>query len=181
MQRKDAEDAEVHWGSYPHGPSNDHNHDSGGGGYTPVMSAAGNITIIDATPEHFDGIVLIERAAGSGSAVALAGAAALEQAMERGHWVAVAVDGDVLAGWIWFSMEIDRGGETTGTVFRIAVAEEAQRAGVATALLERARAVFASREAARIRVTMDAGDEGARAFFEAAGFAAGTLTMERPL
>lgn len=145
------------------------------------MSATLNVSIIEATPEHFEAIALIERASGSNSAVALAGAGALEQAIERGHWVAVAVDGERVLGWIWFSMEIDRGGETTGTVFRIAVAEEARRAGVASALLEHARAVFASREAARIRVTMDAGDDVARAFFEAAGFAAGAMTMDRAL
>jgi ribosomal protein S18 acetylase RimI-like enzyme len=144
------------------------------------MAPTPTITIIEATPEHFDAIVDIERAS-QGSVVALAGVEALHHMAERGQWLVVATDADVVMGWIWFSMEIDRGGETTGTVFRIAVAEESRRSGVASALLEHARAVFVSREAVRIRVTMDAGDDAARAFFEAAGFSVGSMTMEQPL
>ena len=117
------------------------------------MPPAASITIIDATPAHFDAIVEIERTSTSGSVVGLAGADALQQMIARGHWIAVAAAGDEVAGWIWFSIEIDRGGETTGQVFRVAVADKSRRSGVASALMEHARCgVRGSRGGAHSRV-----------------------------
>ena len=141
----------------------------------PVLSFA------VATQEHFDAIVQIERRAGGGSVVALTGGRALQEALDRGHWVIVALDGGSVVGWAWFSVELDRGGEYTGQIFRIGVEAAARRAGVATALLEHARTVFAGREVVRVRAVLDGADAEAQAFFEAAGFAQASVTMERPL
>ncbi len=91
------------------------------------MDAAA-LTFVDATREHFDAIVRIERAAGGPSLVALTDGLALDEALERGHHVTVALDGDTVAGWIWFSVDGGRGGEEIGQLFRVAVAPERARA-----------------------------------------------------
>ena len=139
------------------------------------------VSIAEATSEHFGAIVEIERACGKGSVVALTNGAALQQALDRGHWLAVALDGEAVRGWIWFSIELGRGGEYVGQIFRLAVAPDVHRAGVGTALMEHANMVFAQRAVASVRITVSSGDEGARLFFEAAGYAPEALTMERRL
>lgn len=139
------------------------------------------LSFVVATQEHFDAIVEIERGAGVSSVVALTGGRALQEALDRGHWVIVALDGGSVAGWIWFSVELDRGGEYTGHIFRIGVAPTARRTGVATALFVHARSVFAERHATRIRANLDAADADAQAFLEAVGFTPASLTMERAL
>ncbi len=139
------------------------------------------ILIVEATAEHFEAIVAIEGASGDGSVVLLTNGAALQQALDRGHWLAVALDNGAVVGWVWFSIELGRAGEYVGQVFRIAIAQDARRGGVGTALLEHANAVFAERDVASIRITLSHDDDGARAFFEAAGLRPDTLTMERRL
>ena len=138
-------------------------------------------SVAEATAEHFHAIVEIERATGEGSVVALTEGAALQQALDRGHWLAVALDGEAVSGWIWFSIELGRSGEYVGQIFRVAVPQDARRAGVGTALIDHANMVFAERVVASVRITVSSGDEGARLFFEAAGYAPEALTMERRL
>jgi ribosomal protein S18 acetylase RimI-like enzyme len=141
---------------------------------------ASTLTIIDATPAHFDAIVRIERASGRSSLVALTEGHALQEAIERGHWVVVAErDHDVL-GWVWFSMEL-KAGENVGQIFRVAVAPEHRLGGVGHALVAHARGVFADRECTRIRLSLDGDDAGARAFFERIGFAVDAFSMDLPL
>lgn len=138
------------------------------------------ITLGEATPAHFDAIVRIERAATSGSIVSLTGAHALQEALDRGHWLVVATAGAETAGWAWFTVELV-GGEHVGRLYRVAVAERQRRRGIGSALVAHARDVFASRGCTRVRLTLDSDDQGARAFFERAGFRIDAITMDRPL
>jgi ribosomal protein S18 acetylase RimI-like enzyme len=139
------------------------------------------VSIAEATSEHFRAIVEIERACGKGSVVALTNGAALQQALDRGHWVAVALDAAAVRGWIWFSIELGRSGEYVGQIFRVAVPQDARRAGVGTALMRHADLVFAERSVASVRITVPFEDEAARMFFEAVGLRPEALTMERRL
>jgi len=139
------------------------------------------VTLFNATPVHFDAIVRIERAIGGSSAVAIGGAATLEHAHERGHWLTVALDRDEVAGWAWFTIDIDRGGEYAGQLLRIAVDPSQQRRGIGRALLDHVRATMRERECARISLTLDAADDAARAFFVANGLAVDSLAMGQPL
>jgi ribosomal protein S18 acetylase RimI-like enzyme len=139
------------------------------------------VSITEATAEHFRAIVEIERAASEGSVVALTNGASLQQALDRGHWLGVALDADTVRGWIWFSIELGRSGEYVGQIFRVAVAQHARRAGVGTALIDHANRIFTERSVASVRITVPSEDEGARMFFEAAGLRPQALTMERRL
>ena len=78
-------------------------------------------------------------------------------------------------------VELGRGGEYVGQIFRVAVAPDARRAGVGHALIGHADRIFAERDAASVRITVPAGDEGARNFFGSIGFVPQALTMERLL
>jgi GNAT superfamily N-acetyltransferase len=139
------------------------------------------ITLADATPEHFGEIVRMERAIGAGSVVAAAGIDALTQAHARGHWLIVATVGERVAGWAWFGIEIDRGGEYAGQVFRVAVDHVQRRGGVGRALMERVRDVMRERDCAHVRLNVDAADEGARSFFIACGFSVDSVSMGQRL
>jgi ribosomal protein S18 acetylase RimI-like enzyme len=138
------------------------------------------ITLREATPADFDAIVRIERTSASGSIVALTGADALAQALERGHWLIAATVGGEAVGWAWFAIELVSG-ENVGRLYRVAVSETHRRRGVGAALVAHARDVFASRGCTRVRLTLDSDDEGARAFFERAGFRIDAITMDQPL
>jgi ribosomal protein S18 acetylase RimI-like enzyme len=138
------------------------------------------IVVVDAEEAHFEGIVRIERGDRS-SVIGRAGPALLQEALARGHWVVVALDGGEVAGWAWFSVELGRTGEYVGQLFRVAVAEEARRSGVGRRLAGHALGVFGERAVTRVRGTVPAGDAPARAFLESLGFAADALTMERVL
>ena len=139
------------------------------------------LTFVDATREHFDAIVRIERAAGGSSLVALTEGQALDEALRRGHYVTVALDGDTVAGWIWFSVDGGRGGEEIGQLFRVAVAPERARSGVGRALVEHAQAALAARACTRMRVTLSGHDEATRAFLASIGYEVDAVIMERPL
>ena len=139
------------------------------------------VTLCDATPAHFAAIMHIERALGSSSAVAIGGTPALEHAHARGHWLTVAVDGSDVAGWAWFTVDIDRGGEYAGKLLRIAVEPSQQRRGVGRALLDHVRRSMRERQCARISLTLDAADDGARAFFVANGLAVDSVAMGQSL
>jgi ribosomal protein S18 acetylase RimI-like enzyme len=136
-------------------------------------------TLTLARPEHFAAIADIERASDSSTAVSLTQGAALQEALDRGHWVIVALEGEWAAGWIWFSVELGRSGEYVGQVFRVGVAGGSRRKGVGSALVAHARKVFQERDVDRVRLTVPAGDAAAIAFFEALGFEGNSLTMER--
>ena len=140
----------------------------------------GAVTIADAIPAHFAAVIAIEREAGGQSLVALTEGHALQEALNRGHWLAVALEGDAVVGWIWFTVELT-GGENVGRIFRVAVSRERHRRGVGRALVEHARDVLRERHCTRVRLTIDGGDEGARAFFAATGFALDAIAMESPL
>jgi ribosomal protein S18 acetylase RimI-like enzyme len=139
------------------------------------------LTLADATPAHFAAIVAIEREGGPGSVVALTEGLALQEALERGHDLVVALDGDAVAGWIWFSLDAGRGGETVGQIFRIAFASGQRRHGVGRALAAHAQAELADCGCTRIRATFAGDDDGARLFLASAGYAVDAITMERPL
>jgi ribosomal protein S18 acetylase RimI-like enzyme len=138
------------------------------------------ITLGDATSAHFDAIVRIERASAGGSVVALTGAHALAEALERGHWLVVATAGGETVGWAWFALELVSG-EHVGRIYRVAVADEHRRRGVGGALVAHAREVFAARGCTRVRLTLASDDAAARAFFERAGFRIDAITMDQPL
>lgn len=138
------------------------------------------ITVGEATPSHFDAIVRIEQESASGSIIALTGTHALQDALDRGHWLVVATAGGATAGWAWFAMEL-KSGEHVGRLYRVAVAETHRRRGVGSALVAYARDVFASRGCTRVRLTLDSDDARARVFFERAGFRIDAITMDQPL
>jgi GNAT superfamily N-acetyltransferase len=133
-----------------------------------------------ATPAHFASIASIERAAPSGSLVALNGLAILDEALARGHHVVVALEAGEVVGWSWFSLEAGRGGDDVGRLHRIAVRAERRRQGIGRALLGHVHAALAARSCTRLRATFG-DDDAARAFFGSAGFAVETVTMEQPL
>jgi len=139
-----------------------------------------SISVSEATPAHFEAIVRIEQTSAAGSIVALTGAQALREALDRGHWLVVATADGETAGWAWFAMEL-KSGEHVGRLYRVAVAEAHRRRGVGSALVAHARDVFALRGCTRVRLTIDSDDEGARTFFERAGFRIDAITMDRPL
>lgn len=139
------------------------------------------LTFIDATPQHFDAIVRMERESGGSSLVVLTEGLALDEALRRGHDVIIALaDGDV-AGWIWFTVDGARGGEDVGQVFRVAVAREHLRNGVGSALVEQAQTILAQRQCTRIRFTLPGDDGATRAFLAKLGYAVDAVIMERPL
>lgn len=140
------------------------------------------LTFADATPHHFDAILRIERDAGPGSVIALTAGRALEEAIGRGHYVIVALDGsDDVAGWAWFAVDASRGGEEVAQLFRIAVAPDRRRKGVGRALVEHAQSMLAERNCARMRAAVASDDDAARAFLSALGYIIDSLVMERPL
>lgn len=142
---------------------------------------SGDLAFTDATPEHFPAILSIEREAGDGSLVVLTNGHALTEALERGHHVIVALDGGEVAGWIWFSIDGSRGGEDVGHLHRVAVATEHTRIGIGRALVSYAQALLAARGCTRLRVTLAADDETARAFFASAGYRVDAMIVERAL
>jgi len=142
--------------------------------------AVPGVSLVDAAPEHFDAIVRIERAEGAGSVVALTEGHALQEALDRGHGVVVALRDSAVAGWIWFTVEL-RGGENVGQILRVAVDRAHRRAGIGSLLVDYARATFASGDCARARLVVSGADAGARAFFERCGFAVDAMTMDLPL
>ena len=139
------------------------------------------LTFIDATPEHFDAIVRLEREAGGSSLVVLTEGLALDEALRRGHDVVVAMADGVIAGWIWFSVDNARGGEDVGQVLRVAVARVRLRNGVGSALVEHAHAILAGRRCTRVRFTLPGDDGATRAFLTKLGYAVDAVIMERPL
>jgi ribosomal protein S18 acetylase RimI-like enzyme len=139
------------------------------------------VSLVVATPQHFDAILRIERASSGGSIVALTHGHALGEALERGHSIAVALIEREVAGWVWFATDMGRGGEEVGQIFRIAVGPQHAGAGVGRALIEYAQAALAGRGVTRVRLTLDAEDEGARAFFQRLGYAVDAVMMERAL
>ena len=139
------------------------------------------LVFVDATPAHFAAIVRIERESGAGSLVVLTEGHALAEALERGHWLTVALDGSEVAGWIWYAIDGGRGGEEIGLVFRIAVAGARRRSGVGRALLAHAQAALAARECTRVRLTLAGDDDDTRAFLARLGYRVDALTMERAL
>lgn len=139
------------------------------------------VTFVDATPAHFAAIVRIERAAGGPSLVALTEGQALDEALQRGHYVSVALDGDDVAGWIWFSIDGSRGGEEIGQLYRVAVAPERVRTGIGRALIEHAQATLAARNCTRVRATLTGDDAATRAFLAPIGYAVDAVIMERAL
>ena len=139
------------------------------------------LAFADATPSHFAAIVRIERESGAGSLVALTEGHALAEALERGHYVTVALNAGEVAGWIWYAVDGARGGEETCQVVRIAAARQRQRTGVGRALLAHAQAVLAARDCTRVRLTLAGEDEGTRAFLTSLGYRVDAMTMQRPL
>jgi ribosomal protein S18 acetylase RimI-like enzyme len=139
------------------------------------------LTIVDATREHFAAIVRIERASGGSSLVALTEGGALDEALQRGHDIAVALDGDDIAGWIWFATDGSRGGEEIGQLFRVAVASNRARSGIGRALLEHAQSVLAAQNCTRMRATLISTDDDTRAFLASMGYAVDAVIMERAL
>jgi ribosomal protein S18 acetylase RimI-like enzyme len=138
------------------------------------------ITLTAAQDAHFDAIVALERAAGR-SLVALTEGHALREARARGQETVVALVGDAVVGWIWYGRSLERGAEEIGQVYRVAVASDARRAGVARALLVHASDTLAALGCTRLRVTVDGDDAAARALFEDAGFIVDAVVMERKL
>jgi ribosomal protein S18 acetylase RimI-like enzyme len=139
-----------------------------------------SLSLVEASPEHFPTIVRIERQSPSRSIVAATEGHALYEALERGHWVCVAMRNDDVVGWIWFTVELV-GGEHIGSVLRIAVDRDARRRGAGTALLAHARRLFEERACTRMRLSVAGEDEGARAFFASAGFTVDAIHMDAPL
>lgn len=142
---------------------------------------APSLTIAPAGEAHLAAIIVIERDAGGASVVALTHGHALREAMARGHDVIVAIEGDSVAGWAWFSLDDGRGGDLIGQLYRVAVTANARRGGTGGALLAYARASLRERGCTRIRATISAGDDGAVAFFRAAGFADDAIIVEATL
>lgn len=139
------------------------------------------LTFADAAPHHFDAILRIERDAGRSSVIALTAGQALEEAIARGHYVIVALDGTHVAGWAWFTVDASRGGEEVAQLFRVTVATERQRTGVGRALVEHAQSLLAGRNCTRMRAVLAEDDHATRAFLRALGYAVDSVTMERPL
>jgi len=140
-----------------------------------------HIALVEATPEHIDAIVQIEREAGGRSLVALTHGHAVVEALERGHQVTVALAGGEVAGWIWYSTDLGRGAEEVGQILRVAVAQGHVRSGVGRALVEHAQATLAGRAITRVRITVDGDDAESRAFFARLGYAVDAVMMERAL
>jgi len=138
------------------------------------------IALVDAAPEHFDAILRMERAMGAGSIVALTEGQALQEALDRGHWLLVATRGDDVIGWVWFAIEL-RAGESVGQIFRVAIDAAHRRGGAGRALVERARDIFVARQCTRVRLTVAGDDADARTLFERTGFVVDAVTMERLL
>lgn len=139
------------------------------------------IALVEATQEHVDAIVQIEREAGGRSLVALTHGHAVVEALQRGHHVTVAVAVGEVAGWIWYTTNLGRGAEEVGQILRVAVAQGHIHDGVGRALMEHAQATLASRAITRVRITVDGEDEESRAFFARLGYAVDAVTMERAL
>ena len=139
------------------------------------------LTFADAAPQHFDAILRIERDAGRSSVVALTAGRAIEEALARGHYVIVAMDADVVAGWAWFTVDGSRGGEDVAQLLRVAVAAERRRMGVGRALVEHAQSILAERNCSRMRAVLADDDAATRAFLGALGYSADSVTMERLL
>ena len=141
---------------------------------------AREITLTAALDVHFDAIVALERGAGR-SLVALTEGHALQEARERGHETVVALAGDAVVGWIWYGRSLERGAEEIGQIYRVAVASDARRGGIARALLTHARDTLAALGCTRLRATVDGEDAAARRLFEDAGFVVDAVVMERAL
>jgi GNAT superfamily N-acetyltransferase len=139
------------------------------------------ITIVEAGAEHFADIAEIERASGRTSPVTLTNGLSLQESLDRGHWVAVAVGENGTRGWIWFTVELDRGGEYTGVVMRIGVTSAMRRGGVGRQLMDYADSVFHERGVVRVRATVDGDSGDAEAFFGAVGFSIAAVMLERQL
>lgn len=139
-----------------------------------------NITLVSATEQHFDAILELERGAGR-SLVTLTDGHALREAHDRGHEIVVALDGEELAGWIWYGRSLERGAEEIGQIYRVAVAAGARRAGVGRLLVARALSDLSSRGCTRARTTVEGEDVSAQALFEDAAFFVDAMIMERKL
>jgi ribosomal protein S18 acetylase RimI-like enzyme len=140
-----------------------------------------SITITAAETSHVAAIVAIERAIPGGSIVALTHGRAVEEAIARGHGVAVALDSEEVIGWAWWSVEDARGGERIGQLSRIAVAPAHRRIGIGRALAERALVAMREHGATAVRLSADTADADAVAFFASIGFAPSVITMEQAL
>jgi ribosomal protein S18 acetylase RimI-like enzyme len=138
------------------------------------------ITLAPASEAHFEAILRLEREARR-SLIALTEGHALREAHARGHEIIVALVHGSVAGWIWYGRSLERGAEEIGQIYRVAVAKDARRAGVARALVSHAATELAAVGCTRVRATVEADDEAARAVFADAAFAIEALTMEREL
>lgn len=142
------------------------------------------ISVLEAADRDVEAILSLEDASGAASSVSLTRGLALREALARGHWIAIAVEGDAtasemradtrLAGWIWFSLELGRDGQYAGQIVRLAANDPAAAAG----LFDYARDVLGRRGAAVVRTTLDAGDEWGFGVFEALGFTRSSVSME---
>lgn len=139
------------------------------------------LAIVPAAAAHVDAIVAIERDTGGASVVALTHGHAVREAIARGHDVIIALDGETVAGWAWFTLEAGRGGDPVGQLYRVAVATGARRGGTGAALVSHVRATLRARGCTLLRATIGAADPGALAFFRASGFAEDAIIVEAPL
>lgn len=146
-----------------------------------MTTMSSRLSFTDATPELFPQIVALEEEAAGASLVTLTAGHALHEAHERGHSMLVAIDDDHVVGWIWFSVELGRGGEYVGRIVRLAVRAAHVESGVGRGLVERAHASLAEQGCASVRVTLDAADGETRAVLESAGYAIDSMTMGRRL
>ena len=139
------------------------------------------VTIAAAEPSHIAAIVEIERAIPGGSIVSLTHGRAAEEALARGHGVTVALADGVVVGWAWWSVDEARGGERIGQLSRVAVELTHRRSGIGRALAERSLAAMREQGATAVRLSLDASDSAAIAFFASVGFATSIMTMEQAL
>lgn len=138
--------------------------------------------IVEATADHFDAILALERTLGGASTVLLTSGGALGEIAARGHESYVALDdAGAVIGWAWASLELARSGEYVAHLHRVAVAAPWMRRGIGRALAEHTVDALRARGAVLVRTTVQGDDERARAFLAALGYAVDAVTMEREL
>jgi ribosomal protein S18 acetylase RimI-like enzyme len=78
-------------------------------------------------------------------------------------------------------VDLGRGAEEVGYIYRVAVTRPLAGSGIGAALLAYAQSTLAARGVTRVRTTVDADNEDARTFFESRGYRVDAVTMERAL